>query len=192
MQSLCFPNIPAWRREQYESQLTHFPEGQLCIEIDGKIAASSSSLILDYDPRIQWHDYQKVADSGFIRNHNPRGDTLYGIEIMVHPDFRGMRLSRRLYEARKELCREKNLARMIIGGRIPGYGKVADQMNARAYIERVIEKALYDPVLTAQVSNGFALQGPPLDPARVREISLLIGDKREGPFELEVEWIGLE
>jgi len=41
-------------------------------------------------------------------------------------------------------------------------------------------------------AHGFALQGPPLDPARVREISLLIGDKREGPFELEVEWIGLE
>ena len=41
-------------------------------------------------------------------------------------------------------------------------------------------------------AHGFALQGPPLDAARVRELGLLIGDKREGPFRLEVDWIGLE
>lgn len=41
-------------------------------------------------------------------------------------------------------------------------------------------------------AHGFALQGPPLDAARIRELGLLIGDKREGPFRLEVDWIGLE
>ena len=41
-------------------------------------------------------------------------------------------------------------------------------------------------------AHGFDLQGPPLDPTRVREIGLLIGDKREGPFELEVDWIALK
>ena len=40
------------------------------------------------------------------RTHSESGDTLYGIEIMVHPDFRGMHLARRLYDARKALCRE--------------------------------------------------------------------------------------
>ena len=29
------------------------------------------------------------------------GNTLYGIEIMVDPEFRGLRLARRLYDARK-------------------------------------------------------------------------------------------
>ena len=41
-------------------------------------------------------------------------------------------------------------------------------------------------------AHGFALQGPPLDAARVRELGLLIGDKREGPFQLEVDWIAVE
>ena len=41
-------------------------------------------------------------------------------------------------------------------------------------------------------AHGFALQGPPLDASRIRELGLLIGDKREGPFRLEVDWIGLE
>ncbi len=159
MQKKCFPGMHPWGRDQIESQLKLFPEGQFCLECDGKLAASASSLMLDYSPQMAWHDWKVVADGGYIRNHNPNGDTLYGIEIMVDPEFRGMKLSRRLYDARKELCREKNLERIIIAGRIPGYGEHADEYTAREYIDAVMEKALHDPVLTAQTSNGFMVQG---------------------------------
>ena len=159
MQAKCFPGMKPWERAQIESQLTIFPEGQLCVEIDGRLAASSSSLIVNFDPALEWHNWGKIADGGYIRNHNRKGDTLYGIEIMVHPDFRNMKLSRRLYDARKDLCREKNLARMIIGGRIPGYGDHADEMTAREYVEKVIDKTFHDRVLTAQIANGFSLKG---------------------------------
>ena len=40
--------------------------------------------------------------------------------------------------------------------------------------------------------RGVALQGPPMDPGQVRELGLLLGDKREGPFQLDVDWIALE
>lgn len=159
MQARCFPGMQTWSRAHIESQLAMFPEGQIVIEIDGKLAASSTSLIVEYDPSLEWHNWKAVADSGYIRNHKPKGDTLYGIEIMVDPEFRGMKLSRRIYAARKELCRERNLARIIIAGRIPGYHEHADEMTAREYIESVEEKALFDPVLTAQISNGFSVQG---------------------------------
>lgn len=159
MQKRCFPGMATWSREHIESQLAIFPEGQICVEVDGKLAASSSSLILHYDPNLAWHDWKKITENGTIRNHAPKGDTLYGIEIMVDHEFRGMKLSRRIYDARKELCRTRNLSRMMIGGRIPGYGKYADDMSAREYVEKVVDKTLYDPVLTAQLSNGFALQG---------------------------------
>ena len=159
LQLACFPGMQPWGRDQVESQLAIFPEGQLVVEVDGKVAASSSSLILEYDPEMAWHNWKVVADEGYIRNHQPRGDTLYGIEIMVDPEFRGMKLSRRLYDARKEVCRERNLNRMIIGGRIPGYGAHAEEMSAREYVENVVDKTLYDPVLTAQLANGFSLQG---------------------------------
>jgi predicted amidohydrolase/ribosomal protein S18 acetylase RimI-like enzyme len=155
----CFPGMEPWSREQIESQLRIFPEGQLCVECDGQLAASCSSLIIEFDPAIEWHNWKLVADGGFIRNHNPNGDTLYGIEVMVDPEFRGMKLSRRLYDARKKLCRERNLERIIIGGRIPGYGQHADTMTASEYVENVIDKTFHDPVLTAQAANGFAVQG---------------------------------
>lgn len=154
----CFPNLRPFGREELESQIAHFPEGQICIEVDGELVASSSSLIVDSGDYTEWHDYLGIADQGYIRNHDPEGDTLYGIEMMVHPDYRGQKLARRLYDARKQLCRDHNLARMMIGGRIPGYAAHQDEMSAQQYVERVIAKSLYDPVLTTQLSNGFQLR----------------------------------
>ncbi|MCA1789871.1 MAG: GNAT family N-acetyltransferase, partial [Thioalkalivibrio sp.] len=158
MQLRCFPGMRPWGREQIESQLTVFPEGQLCVELDGRIVASSNSLAVDYDRYEDWHDWTRISDAGFIRNHEPDGDTLYGIEIMVDPAYRGMHLARRLYDARKDLCRRMNLARIVIGGRIPGFGGQHDSMTAREYVEKVTERGLYDPVLTTQVANGFVLR----------------------------------
>lgn len=49
------------------------------------------------------------------------------------------------------------------------------------------------PLATLRPSaHGMQLQGPPMDPSRVRELGLLLGDKREGPFALEVDWIAVE
>jgi predicted amidohydrolase/ribosomal protein S18 acetylase RimI-like enzyme len=158
MQKRCFPGMVPWSRPQIESQLSVFPEGQLCIEYKGRVVASSSSLIVDYDRYEDWQDWKRVADGGFIRNHTYDGDTLYGIEIMVDPHYRGMHLARRLYNARKELCRELNLTRIVIGGRIPGFGTQPETMSAREYVEKVIARGLYDPVLTTQVANGFVLK----------------------------------
>ncbi|MCB9898503.1 MAG: bifunctional GNAT family N-acetyltransferase/carbon-nitrogen hydrolase family protein [Planctomycetes bacterium] len=157
MQADCFPGMQTWAKEQIESQIATFPEGQLVIEYDGDIVASSASLIVDFHEYEDWHDWKVIADSGYIRNHDPEGDTLYGIEIMVDPEFRGHKLARRLYEARRNLAREKNLRRSIIGGRIPNYHKHADHLSAREYVEEVLQKNIYDPVLTTQLANGFRL-----------------------------------
>lgn len=159
LQLKCFPGMKPWRREQIVSQLAIFPEGQSVIEIEGRIVASSSSLIVDSASHGNWHDWKLSTDDGFIRNHDAKGDTLYGIEIMVDPEFRGMKLSRRLYDARKLMARARNLTGIMIGGRIAGYGKYADQMSARDYVDKVIDKTLVDPVLTPQLSNGFMLKG---------------------------------
>jgi len=158
MQSLCFPGMTTWKREQIESQLAVFPEGQFVIEHEGSVVASAASLVVDFEDYSDWHNWKEIADSGYIRNHDPEGDTLYGIEIMVHPEFRGLKLARRLYAKRREICRRMNLARSIIGGRIPGYGRHAEKMSAREYAEKVTTRGLYDPVLTTQSANGFVLK----------------------------------
>ncbi len=158
MQAACFPGMQTWAKDQIESQLERFPEGQLAVEYEGRLVASASCLIVDQEDYSVWQDWKDIADNGYIRNHDPQGDTLYGIEIMVHPEFRGLKLARRLYTARRELARRFNLARSIVGGRIPNYHLHADEMSARDYVERVLEGQLFDPVLTTQTANGFVLK----------------------------------
>ena len=184
LQLKCFPGMKPWKRDQLESQLQIFPDGQICIEYEGRIVASSSSLILDFAMYDEWHDWREIADAGYIRNHNPDGNTLYGIEIMVHPEYRGMRLARRLYEARKRLAKERNLMRIVLGGRIPGYAKHANTMTAREYVDKVISKSLIDPVLTTQLSNGFALK-------RLLK-SYMESDKESMGYATLLEWNNLD
>ena len=88
-------------------------------------------------------------------HHDPDGDVLYGIEVFIHPDYRGLRLARRLYDIRKELCENLNLRAIMAGGRMPNYGKHAHAMSPKEYIEKVKAKELYDPVLSFQLANGF-------------------------------------
>lgn len=184
LQLKSFPGMKPWMKEQIESQIAVFPEGQICVEYEGRIVASSSSLILDFALYSEWHDWREIADAGYIRNHNPEGNTLYGIEIMVDPEYRGMRLARRLYEARKKLAREKNLMRIVIGGRIPGYGAHAAAMSAREYVEKVMNKVLFDPVLTTQLANGFVLK-------RLLR-SYMDADKESAGYATLLEWTNLD
>ena len=158
LQQRCFPAIAPWTREQFDSQLAIFPEGQLGVEIDDVLVATSSSLIVDEEDFGAYHTFDDVSDNGFIRNHDPEGDTLYGIDIAVDPGHRGERLARRIYEARKELAQQRNLRAILIAGRIPGYGKVADKMTAEEYVRRVVRKEAKDAVLTSQLAQGFAIR----------------------------------
>jgi predicted amidohydrolase/ribosomal protein S18 acetylase RimI-like enzyme len=158
MQRRCFPQMRPWTREQFASHLAIFPEGQIGIEYGDQLVASSSSLILDFSLYDAHHTWAEVTGSGSIRTHNAQGNTLYGMEVMVDPDFRGMKLARRLYDARKELARQKNLMAIVLGGRIPGYHRHADRMSAREYVDKVLDKTLVDPVLTTQLANGFVLK----------------------------------
>jgi len=184
LQLRCFPGMKPWAREQFESQVKIFPEGQVGVIFQKRLVASSSALILTYDEELSWHNWREVADDGFIRNHDPDGDTLYGIEIMVDPDFRGMKLSRRLYNERKTICRQRNLMRSIVGGRIPGYKDYADRMSATEYVEQVMDRNIHDPVLTAQIANGFVLKR--LIP------NYLPGDTESRGYATFLEWTNLE
>lgn len=157
LQSKCFPNMEPWTREHLKSHISVFPEGQFCVEYDGQIIGSCSSLIVNFDEYDDKHTWDDITDKGYITNHDPEGYNLYGIEVMVDPEFRGMKIGKRLYEARKELARELNLKSIIIGGRIPNYHKYQHELTPREYVEEVASKNVNDPVLTFQIMNGFSV-----------------------------------
>jgi predicted amidohydrolase/GNAT superfamily N-acetyltransferase len=184
LQERCFTGMEPTTKDQFESQLYQFQEGQIGIIYEGELVASSSSLILDLDEYSDAHSWNEIADEGYIRNHDPEGDTLYGIEVMVDPEHRQMKLGRRLYEARKELCARLNLKRILIGGRLPNYHEHADKMTVYEYIRSVMDKRIYDPVLTFQVQNGFVVK-------RVLK-NYLEDDQESCGYATLMEWVNLE
>lgn len=79
LQKQCFPGTEPWTKDQIQSQLDLFPEGQICLEIDGLLVASSSSLIVDFNLYGDKHSWRDIADAGFIGNHYAEGDTPQGM-----------------------------------------------------------------------------------------------------------------
>jgi predicted amidohydrolase len=144
-----------WKEKQIATLLKNFPEGQIIIKVNGEIAGAALSIVVDYDLFDDQHTYKEITGNYTFSTHTPFGDTLYGIDLFIIPKYRGLRLGRRLYEYRKELCENLNLKRMIFGGRIPNYHKYENQFTPKEYIEKVKQMEVHDPVLNFQLSNDF-------------------------------------
>jgi predicted amidohydrolase/ribosomal protein S18 acetylase RimI-like enzyme len=169
-----------WRANDIETLLGVFPEGQLVILVDGKVVGSALSLIVDEKLVDKKHNYSQIIGDYSFSTHNPNGEILYGIDVFIHPSYRGLRLGRRLYDARKELCEKLNLKAIVFAGRIPSYGQYADKMTPKKYIEKVKSKQLHDPVLSFQLSNDFHV-------LRIMK-NYLAGDEDSKEFAVLLEW----
>jgi GNAT superfamily N-acetyltransferase len=160
LQTRVFPGMPPWAAAQLESHLRVFPEGQLvAVSPDGTLVGSASALIVlwaDYAPTATW---KELTGNGYFTTHNPLGKTLYGADIGVDPAARGMGVGGRLYQARKAVVAELGLARMITGGRLPGYGALAGEMPAERYVAEVVAGRRHDRVLSFQLVHGFRVRG---------------------------------
>ena len=145
----------SWPRMTIMDLVHQFPDGQICIEDDGRIVGAALTIKVDYNRMSLPHVYTDIINENNVIQHKTSGDALYGLDVFVHPDYRGLRLGRRLYEARKELCRSNNLKAILAGGRIPGYAKHAKEMKVAKYIEKIKRRELHDPILSFQLANDF-------------------------------------
>jgi predicted amidohydrolase len=144
-----------WRESQIRTLVNIFPEGQVALRVDGKIAGCALSIIVDYNKFEDRHTYREITGNYTFKTHNNEGDTLYGIDVFIRPEYRDLRLGRRLYDYRKELCEKLNLKAILFGGRIPNYHKYADELTPRQYIEKVRDREIHDPVFNFQLFNDF-------------------------------------
>lgn len=142
----------------YELQHEAFPEGQFVALSGDQVVGYATSLIVQIDEVTHLYTYQEITGAGTFSTHDPSGDTLYGADIAVHPDFRGRGVAAKLYEARKKLVKRYNLRRMIAYGRLPGFPKHADDMTAETYVDKVIAGELSDPALNAHLKAGYAVR----------------------------------
>ncbi|MGC1514158.1 MAG: bifunctional GNAT family N-acetyltransferase/carbon-nitrogen hydrolase family protein [Maribacter sp.] len=169
-----------WKEEHIKTLIDKFPEGQVVIKINGQLAGVALSIIVDYNDFDDSHTYEQVTGKFTFDTHNNEGDVLYGIEVFIKPSFRGLRLGRRLYDYRKELCEKLNLKSIVFGGRMPNYHQHADEFSPKEYIAKVRRKEIHDPVLNFQISNDF-------HPAKVMK-GYLDGDADSQDFAILMEW----
>jgi predicted amidohydrolase len=178
----AYANMPGsyWKKYHIKSLIEKFPEGQVVIKVNNQLVGCALSIILDYDKFDDHHTYEQITGNFTFDTHNSEGDVLYGIDVFIKSEYRGLRLGRRLYDYRKELTEKLNLRGIAFGGRIPNYHKYAEQMSPKEYIEKVRRKEIHDPVLNFQISNDF-------HPSKILK-GYLEGDKASNEFAVLLEW----
>lgn len=148
----------AWEEHTIRKLIKEFPEGQICLEDGGKMLGVALTVKVTYDRFSNPHRYDDLLGKRDTILNEKDGDALYGLDVLIHPDYRGYRLGRRLYDARKELCKQHNLKAILAGGRIVNYHKYAREMTASQYLEKVHRREIYDPILTFQLANDFSVK----------------------------------
>ncbi|GKW47326.1 GNAT family N-acetyltransferase [Planococcus sp. NCCP-2050] len=149
-----FPSELWWNEEQLANHVELYPEGAICLEIAGELAGSITALLMDFDPDHPEHTWEEATDSGYIRNHNPDGKTLYVVDICIRPKFRSLKLGHLLMQALYERVVQDGLERVLGGGRMPGYHNYTQTLTAEQYAEQVLEGKLKDPVISFLLRCG--------------------------------------
>lgn len=158
-----FPEELLWKREHIERHLDIFPEGQFVAVLEDQVIGSATALIISEENYKAHHDWQTTVGGHFLECHDPNGTTLYGVDISVHPDYRGIGVGRQLYEARLHLVRERQLRRYATACRIPDFStwwdmhhrieEVTDALNA--YCREVVAGTANDRTLTPLLRYGL-------------------------------------
>lgn len=146
--------------EMLAGQLAHFPEGQFVAVYDDRVIGYCATFRIAEALAMAPHTWVEITGGGFASRHDPDGDWLYGMDMAVDPDSRGMRIGRRLYGARKRLCQRLRLRGIAFGGRMPGLAKRAKKYaTPEDYLKAVVDGRQRDPTLSFQLRNGFEVIG---------------------------------
>lgn len=176
-----YPGWDSYTTGMIRGQINNFPEGQFVAVYEGEIVGYCASMRIDEELALNAHDWESITGNGFGSRHDPTGDWLYGYELAVSNKQRGLRIARRLYEARRTLVERLELKGVAFGGRMPNYRRNAKKVDSpEDYIEQVREGKLRDPVLNFQIANGFTPIG--VLPGYLPE------DKASGSFAAHMVW----
>ena len=169
-----------WKEEHIKALIDKFPEGQVVLKVNNQLAGCALSIRLENSAYTDHHTYKEITGNYTFNTHNKEGDMLYGIDVFIKSEFRGLRLGRRLYDYRKELCERLNLRGIAFGGRIPNFHNYSKEIGPKEYIEKVKRKEIHDQVLSFQIANDF-------HPEKVLK-GYLEGDDASNEYAVLLKW----
>lgn len=184
LQRACFPSpFPEDHLFTAGHVMTHvalFRAGQyVAVLDDGSVVASASSMLvtnLAWSRHSPWHE----ATGGLaLTSHDAKGDVLCGIDISVHPEFRGQGIAGELYQARFDLVRELKLTMYGTVCRIPDFASEVHGLTPHGYAQAVVDGWRRDRTLTPLLRIGLTYRGVILN---------YMDDKESGDAGAVLEW----
>lgn len=163
LQHIVFPQLAdeeILHAPQYIRHVEVFPEGQMVITDGDRIVAATTTMRYHYDPNdTSHHTFFDIMGGGWLTTHDPNGEWLYGLDMGVHPDYRGKSLAKELYKARHHVCHSLGLEGQMTVGMLNGYINHKEKMSIEEYYEKVKSGELFDPTVSVQKKIGFEIRG---------------------------------
>lgn len=158
LQKIVFPTLSADEHIKAVHYLRHievFSEGQFVVLDKGRVIGMTTTMRTNFDFANYHHTFTETIAGGWLTNHNPEGDWLYGLDMGILPAYRGMGLARILYRARHEMAKALGLKGQLTVGMMSGYGAVCHEISGEDYYQELIAGKRKDPTLTKQMKIGF-------------------------------------
>ncbi len=157
-----YPAETPYTVEELDDHRRVFPQGQfVALDVDRNQVAG-----VHFTLRLRMSDFH-IDDSwdvltagGSFLDHDPTGPTLYGADIMVHPNHQHHGIGHALTDATRFLVQEENLWRMVGASRLPGYAKQCSTVGIERYVDAVVSGELFDPVLSLHLKDGWTVVRP--------------------------------
>jgi GNAT superfamily N-acetyltransferase len=156
LQKIVFPTLSEdeiMREKHYLNHIKLFSAGQFVILDGDKVIGMSTTI--RYHLALEDHTFLEISDGLWMTSHEPNGEWLYGMDVGVHPDYRGQGLGREIYRSRQETCRRLGLKGQFTVGMPNGYLKHADKMSLDEYYKALVKGQLIDPTVNVQKRMGF-------------------------------------
>ena len=167
LQASCFPPPfdPSlhWKPRHLLAHIERYPEGQFVVLSEaGEVVASCSNCLVSEGTWQHHGSWIQTVGGPSIEGHDPFGSTLYGLDIAVHPSWRGTGIGRTLYETRFSLVRSSGLARYGTGCRLPDFSAAKSrqpELDVATYAREVSEGIRRDRTLSPLLRFGMTYLG---------------------------------
>ncbi|MFW5691057.1 MAG: GNAT family N-acetyltransferase [Chloroflexota bacterium] len=148
-----------FRAEHFRAHARRFRQGQFVALLNGRPVGYAVTMRTNRPPDARALPWIDAIGDLTLRNHNPNGAWLYGVDFYVHPDYRQRGIGSALYRARFDLVRRLNLRGFYAGGMLAGYHRYYPSLSLAEYARRVRHGEITDPTITMQMNRGFEPRG---------------------------------
>lgn len=146
----CFHDIQGQNYSTYEEielMSSLYPKGQLICTLEGKLIGANLSRIVPFDRYKENHTQVMCSDLNLFIDDAIQGDSVYGLDVFVHPDYRYLKIGKTIVEKFIQNVYEDNFKCMMGISRIPDYIHYKNKLTCAEYVQKVVDGELVDKVL---------------------------------------------